>query len=129
MASSTGFNREAGPSLLTDFDHVRQSITVILTTPIGSLLMLREFGSEVFELIDRPISDDRVRLALYAACVTAIGRWEPRYRITRVQIVKADATGVVEIVMRGAYMPRGHLGDFTIANDDAEVVVPFRRAA
>lgn len=129
MADSTGFNRHSGASIITDFDHVRQSIEVILTTPIGSLVMMREFGSELFALIDRPLSDNRVILAMYAACVTAINRWEPRFRVKQCQVRRADESGVVEIMLSGTYFPRGHLGDFTPANDNMQVVVPITRAA
>jgi phage baseplate assembly protein W len=122
--ASAGFNREVGGTL-TDFDHVRQSITVILTTPIGSRVMRREFGSELFDLIDRPMTD-QVILAIYAAAVMAIARWEPRYAVTGCKIVGADATGKLSLELTGTYYPKGHLGDFT-KSEDAALIVPFAR--
>lgn len=123
--SSTGFNRETG-ALLRDFDHVRQSIAVILTTPIGSRVMRREFGSELFDLIDRPMTD-QVILAIYSAAVMAIARWEPRYAVTGCKIVGADAAGVLSLELTGTYYPNGHRGDFT-SSEDAALIVPFRTA-
>lgn len=126
MAPSTGFNRYTG-SLLTDFDHVRQSIGVILTTPVGSRVMRREFGSELFDLIDRPMTA-RVILAIYAAAVLAIARWEPRYAVTGMQLLSADAGGSLSLEFNGTYFPRGHLGDFTPAGDQ-RIIIPIRGTA
>lgn len=125
--ASAGFNREVGAPL-TDFDHVRQSIAVILTTPIGSRVMRREFGSELFDLIDRPMTD-QVILAIYAAAVMAIARWEPRYTITGCKIVGADAGGTLSIEFEGIYYPRGHLGDFTPDAGPARVIIPIARSS
>lgn len=124
--AGTGFNRETG-ALLSGFDHVRQSIGVILTTPIGSRVMRREFGSELFDLIDRPMTD-QVILAIYSATVMAIARWEPRYAVTGCTIAGAQADGEITLEIAGTYYPRGHLGDFTPAGDRI-VTVPFPRAA
>lgn len=127
MASSSGINRVTG-AVLTDFDHVVQSISVILTTPIGTRVMRREFGSEILDLVDRPLTN-QVILAVYAAAVTAIALWEPRFSITSCQLVAAGADGVVELALVGVYYPRGHLGDFTPANDNAQMLIPLTRAA
>jgi phage baseplate assembly protein W len=124
--ASAGFNRETG-SVLTDFDHVRQSIGVILTTPIGSRVMRREFGSELFDLIDRPMTD-QVILAIYSATVMAIARWEPRYAVTGCNITIASADGVMSMELSGVYYPRGHLGDFTPDRSDAGMIIPIMRA-
>lgn len=124
--AGTGFNRETGV-LLSGFDHVRQSIGVILTTPIGSRVMRREFGSELFDLIDRPITD-QVILAVYAAAVMAIARWEPRYSITGCRVMGAAVDGVLSLELTGIYYPRGHLGDFTPAGEEQRVVIPMMRA-
>ena len=40
-----------------DADHIRQSVRDILTTPLGSRLMRRDYGSEIFALIDQPQND------------------------------------------------------------------------
>ncbi|WP_041358291.1 GPW/gp25 family protein [Nitrobacter hamburgensis] len=125
--SSTGIDRVTG-KLLRDFDHVRQSIGVILTTPIGSRVMRRDFGSELFDLIDRPMTD-RVILAIYAAAVIAIARWEPRYAVTGCRVLAADAGGGLSLEFTGTYFPRGHLGDFTPDAANARVIIPIRGTA
>ncbi|XEI33361.1 GPW/gp25 family protein [Aeromonas veronii] len=70
---------------LGDTDHIVQSIHTILTTPVGSRVMRREFGSELADLIDQP-QHDATRLRLMAATVHAITLWEPRVRLTRVEL-------------------------------------------
>lgn len=122
--SSTGINHETG-QVLRDFDHVVQSIRVILTTPIGSRVMRREFGSEVFDLVAKPLTA-RVILAVYAAAVTAIARWEPRYSVTGCRLTRAGADGVITLEFDGVYFPRGHLGDFTPDTTNTRVVIPLR---
>ena len=124
MADSTGVNKVTGKPL-SDFDHVIQSIGVIITTPIGSRVMRREFGSEIFDLIDRPMTQ-RVILAVYAAAVLAIARWEPRYAVTGVQLLEADASGVASLAFDGTYYPRGHLGDYTPAAVNQRIIIPIR---
>lgn len=125
--ASAGSNSETG-ALLADFDHVRQSIGIILTTPIGSRVMRREFGSELFDLIDRPMTA-RIILAIYAAAVLAIARWEPRYAVTGIRLLDADAAGALSIEFAGTYYPRGHLGDFTPAAENLRIIIPIRGTA
>jgi phage baseplate assembly protein W len=124
MASS-GFGRDAGAAL-SGFDHVRQSIGVILTTPIGSRVMRRDFGSELFDLIDRPMTD-QVILAIYAAAAMAIARWEPRFAVLGCALTQASPTGTLSLELSGVYYPRGHLGDFTPEAADASMIIPLSR--
>ena len=52
-ASYTGMNPE-GTGALTDHDQLWQSVTKILTTPTGSRVMRRDFGSAIPDLLDAP---------------------------------------------------------------------------
>lgn len=81
---SMGMNAATGRSL-TDLDHLRQSITQILSTPIGSRIERRPFGSLLPELIDGPLNAYTV-IQLYAATATALAMHEPRLRLNRVQM-------------------------------------------
>jgi phage baseplate assembly protein W len=121
--ASTGINRGSG-DVLRDFDHVQQSIGVILMTRIGSRVMRRDFGSELPDLVDRPPTD-QVILALYSATVMAIARWEPRFAVTNLYVHRLDESGVVELQLAGIYYPRGHLGDFTQATGDVKFTIPL----
>lgn len=73
-------NRDTGRRLTDEAAHIRQSIRDILTTPVGSRLMRREYGSLIPELIDQPANDAN-RLRLMSASVSAILRWEPRVTV------------------------------------------------
>lgn len=85
--------------------HLQQSIRDILTTPIGSRVMRREYGSRLFELVDAPINRDTIT-EIYAATAEAIARWEPRFQVTDVAI-SAAAPGQVELALTGNYLPDG----------------------
>lgn len=78
-----GMNRNTGQPL-DGLAHIRQSIADILTTPIGSRVMRREYGSLIPELIGQPLND-ALMLRLYSAAVMAIVRWEPRITIQSVR--------------------------------------------
>lgn len=78
-------NRTEGSLIIDENSHIRQSITDILLTPVGTRVMRRDYGSQLFELIDRPIST-ALALQLSAAAVIALRKWEPRVEITRFQV-------------------------------------------
>jgi hypothetical protein len=85
--------------------HLRQSIRDILTTPKGSRVMRRDYGSDLFKLIDAP-SNAATMAAIRAETADALARWEPRFKLTRVQIVTASA-GSVTLDLTGKYLPDG----------------------
>lgn len=70
---------------LNDIEQIYQSIEDILTTPIGTRLMRREYGSLLADLLDQPTSDVTL-LQMYSAIYTALFIWEDRVSIERVQI-------------------------------------------
>ena len=111
---------------LEGWPHVEQSIGKILTTPIGTRVMRRDFGSEIPALIDMPMTE-RVILAVFAATVNALDRWEPRYRLTHVQVTRTDAGGILGLSLAGTYFPRGHLGDYSRAEAGREAYILFVR--
>ncbi len=77
-----GMNRTTGQPL-DGVDHIRQSIADILTTPIGSRVMRRDYGSLLPELIDQPLNG-ATALRAYSATVVALMRWEPRIRVKQI---------------------------------------------
>jgi len=78
-----GMSRTTGATL-DGLEHIRQSIADILTTPIGSRVMRRDYGSLLPELIDQPLNDATL-LRVYSAAVMAIMRWEPRVTIQSIR--------------------------------------------
>lgn len=100
---------------LSGIDHLRQSLRDILTTPVGTRVMRRAYGSRLFELIDAPMNNATL-IELYAATAEAVARWEPRFQLTRVQVSSA-APGHVVLDLRGRYLPDGQ----TVQLDGIEV--------
>lgn len=97
-------SRDTGATL-DGIAHLRQSITDILTTPIGSRVMRRDYGSRLFELVDAPMNRGTL-VAIYAATAEAIAKWEPRFVVKHVKATNA-AAGRVTLSLTGTYQPNG----------------------
>ncbi|GHD59856.1 GPW/gp25 family protein [Jeongeupia chitinilytica] len=93
--SYAGMSIDSGRSI-GDLDHIRQSVRCILTTPLGSRVMRRDFGSLLPDLVDAPMNAVTIQRAR-AATVMAVQRWEPRLRITAVQLVAGESPGQLSI--------------------------------
>ena len=79
-----GVNNRTGKRL-SGVANLRQSVSDILNTPIGSRVLVRDYGSDLFSLVDNP-RDDMTRLQIIAASATALARWETRLKVTRVLV-------------------------------------------
>lgn len=90
-----GMNARDGKAL-TGRDHIRQSVMDILTTPIGSLLMRRTYGSLLPELIDQPINPATL-LRVKSAAATALIQWEPRITLQKINLSVDNASITAEI--------------------------------
>ncbi len=99
-----GINAHTGTPL-EGLGHLRQSVRDILTTPIGSRVMRRDYGSRLPELVDAPMNE-ATRLDLLTATVEALSTWEPRLEVLSVD-TSTDAAGVVALSMVGRYLPDG----------------------
>lgn len=82
--SYIGMNCQNGRSI-TDMDHITQSVKDILTTPIGSRVERRDYGSFLFLLLDNP-NTDATRLRVISATVMALNQWEPRIKLDAVEL-------------------------------------------
>lgn len=78
----SGMNRQSGQNISLEA-HIRQSVNDILTTPIGTRVKRRAYGSLLPELIDQPLTDALV-LQIYAASVMAITQFEPRVTVQKI---------------------------------------------
>lgn len=75
----TGMCRYTGKAL-SEHQHIAQSIADILTTPVGSRLLRRSYGSLIPELLDGPLNPE-MRLRVMSAAIDAVTRWEKRILI------------------------------------------------
>ncbi|WP_163833288.1 GPW/gp25 family protein [Spartinivicinus ruber] len=101
-----GIDRVTGKRL-KGHAHLKQSIQDILTTPIGSRIMRRDYGSRLFELIDAPINPETIT-DIYAATAEALDRWEPRFRLEQIQVHDIRG-GQITVTLSGEYRPDGQL--------------------
>lgn len=90
---------------LTGVEHLRQSVRDILTTPLGSRVMRRDYGSRLFDLIDRPYSAS-TKLEILAATAEALMAWEPRIEVETVTL-RTFTPGQILIDLVGRYLPNG----------------------
>ena len=121
MADSAGISAVTGKPL-TDWEHTQQSIGKILQTAIGARVMRRDFGSNLPDLVDAKMISKNI-LAVYSAAAEAVDRWEPRFRMRRGAVETATPDGRITLAIQGTYFPRGHLGDYSVAEDRTARVV------
>lgn len=100
-----GMNRDTGLRL-EGFDHLIQSIQDILTTPLGSRVHRRDYGSLLPRLVDRPMSGALVALMINATA-TALDRWEPRLKLEKVIIDAVNVGGQISMSLIGYYVVNG----------------------
>lgn len=87
---------------LTEIEHIHQSLEDISTTPIGSRLMRREYGTLLVNLIDQPISES-LYLKVYSTLYSAYVRWEDRIEISHINVANVsngqlvlDVAGIIK---------------------------------
>ena len=100
-----GMNVDTGAEL-AGFSHLEQSIRDILLTPKGSRVMLRDYGSDLFALIDQPLNES-TKMAITAATVGALSTWEPRIQVQSVTVAADPANGSISINLTALYLPDG----------------------
>ena len=109
-------NRRTG-EVISNEASVLQSVEIILTTRIGELVMLRQFGAGVAELLGRAVTPE-LFAAYRTLLMVAIDLWEPRLRVRGVFVAanaEEIALGHAEIKIRADYMPEGHKGNTQVA--------------
>lgn len=120
-----GMNRKTG-KILIGWEHVQQSMLVILMTRYHERVLRRWVGSFVPHILGESAIPRIITRFFWAIC-SAIELWEPNYRISRIRIEsRPDLTsltsaeelrqGMMTNRLEGVYRPRGHLGDSTPEN-------------
>jgi phage baseplate assembly protein W len=96
-----GMSKNTG-AYLNDLEHLKQSIVDILTTPVGSRVMRREYGSNLFYLVDHPVNREFVQ-QIYAAVAEAIEKWEPRFDLKKITVDEVR-DGRITLSLSGVYL-------------------------
>ena len=81
--------------IVTDIDDVNQCISIILSTPKGSVPHNPDFGSDVWMWIDSPI--DEARPNIIREAIDAIEEWEQRIDISRVTVEFEETNLILKI--------------------------------
>lgn len=100
-----GMDKDTG-RLLSGIEHLKQSITDILITSVGSRVMRRKYGSNLFEKIDSPVGSV-LRVGIITDIAEALDKWEPRFILKQVHIstTKTDlADGKLRYGLKGTYI-------------------------
>ena len=85
--------------------HLRQSIIDILSTPIGSRVLRRDYGSLLPSLLDNP-QDETTRMRIMRETAGSLSRWEPRFRLSKVS-VSFPALGEFFLQLEGVNLETG----------------------
>lgn len=88
---------------ISDIEHLKQSIRDILSTPIGSRVMRRDYGSRLFQRIDQPITGALIA-EIYADVVESLFNFEPRFEVSNVSVISAT-NGQLILSLDGKYIP------------------------
>ncbi|MFL9997371.1 GPW/gp25 family protein [Paraburkholderia sediminicola] len=101
MDAVTGMDRNTGKPI-TGVAHLKQSIGDILSTRKGSRRERPEYGCDIPRMVDLPVTRGWIS-TVQAEAARAIGRWEPRIRLSRVSVLSVlDAR--VTFGIQGVYM-------------------------
>lgn len=119
----TGLDRRTG-KVLQGWEHCAQSIMTIVTTAIGTRTLARSFGSDAPALQDRPQAAGPI-MDHFVAIAEALRKWEPGFRLRRIDVLQLGMDGVAGFRPVGDFYPNGHLGDYSIVVPAASVAVPL----
>ena len=97
-----GMNAETGKSL-SGIEHLKQSINDILSTPLGTRIMRRNYGSRLMYLLDGPMNE-AMTSQIQAAVVEALNNYEPRVKLSRV-VVNNVKDGRIDLTLEGFFIP------------------------
>lgn len=96
MNAQTGTRMDA-------ISHLRQSVMDILTTPIGSRVMRRDYGSLLQALVDQP-DNLLAQTRVFSAIQSALMRWEPRIEVKQIKSLRDPSRpGYAEYQILGTY--------------------------
>jgi len=98
-ASLTGMSRTTGAAL-SGIAHLEQSLGDLISTPLGTRVMRRDYGCLMFDLLDAPLHAATGLLCVNAIAM-AVTRWEPRLTLTQVLLSGDVANGQPALTLVG----------------------------
>lgn len=100
-----GMNATTGRAI-SGLAHLYQSIGKILTTPRGTRLQRRSFGSDLLSLVDAP-HNMATRVRVYSAAASALMRQEPRLQLRRIVLSDISQAGSAVFDIEGVALETG----------------------
>lgn len=100
--------------IITGWPCVVQSLDLIWRTPLNSLVMALDFGSEVRSWLSEDMTQ-ATAIGLYDDLISSAKNYEPEYRIKEIQLVRLTRIGGLGLRHTGLYYPEGRLGNYDIA--------------
>jgi len=82
-------------------EDLRQRVKIVLETPKGFDPHRLEFGSNIWQWLDRPFTEAMPNVI--AEAYEAIERWITDFKVTRINVEKADANGRFSFSIRGIW--------------------------
>lgn len=106
-----GMDRHTGAAI-AGTDHLNQSIDDILSTPLGTRIGRRDYGSLVPQQLDQP-NNPAGRIRIFAAAAQALMRQEGRARISRVALSPGVEPHQAVLTITGRRTDVANAPDFT----------------
>lgn len=102
----TLMNRVTGKTM-SDKANLVQSIDNIISTPLGTRVTVRDFGSRLPYILDKPVTAGMIT-DCFVAIADALRKWEPRFSLLTLNINLSQLTsGIVYLTLTGIYKPLG----------------------
>lgn len=102
----TGLNPVTGRAVDPQSDdYIRLAVADILTTPIGSRVMRRDYGSYLPDLVDQPLNS-LTRIKLYGATALALLRWLSIARLKTVRLETENGQSVLRLLLERTDTPQ-----------------------
>lgn len=115
----TGMHARTGKPI-TGVEQLAQHVLDVLTTPVGTLPMRRDYGSLLPALIDHPFTAQN-RVRLYGATAQALHRWVPALRLRRVSIEQGATSSAFQLLLEG------HRTDTPGKSEAVRLSIPINR--
>lgn len=130
----TTMNRHTG-AVITGWPEVQQGLLMCLTTSLGERVHRRRFGRREADALDRPTNQAEIVNfimsivdAIRPRTIDGFQYGESRFGLQRIIPSGGEGNGQVEFELVGVYYPRGHLGDFSIAQSVSFATPSFAEA-
>lgn len=102
--------------------YLRQRIVDVLTTPVNSRVMRRNYGARLLAMIDMAVNQANV-LLLYGAVASALQTWVGGFKLTRVQLLRGEKAGQFTLALEG------HETDQPTTPNPITISIPLRSSA